>query len=227
MVGHGGNSRYRYYMCGNARRKGRETCPSPVLRKDRLEGFVVDRIRDSILTDDNLEELVRMTNEKLAQTYTGEREKLELLETQIAEADSRLSKLYDALETGEFKGGELAPRIQALFQKKEGMELAKAESEEILRSQAVDIADKRVVMEYVDDLKDLLEKSSIVEQRVFLKSFVDKIEVGDSEVSLYYTIPMPPSSLSDETVGVLPFIHLGWPRGMKGKTFVKAFSLVH
>ena len=209
MVGHGGNSRYRYYMCGNARRKGRETCPSPVLRKDRLEGFVVDRIRDSILTDDNLEELVRLTNEKLTQTYTGESEKLELLEAQIAEADSRLSKLYDALETGEFKGGELAPRIQALFQKKEEMERAKAESEEILRSQAVDLADKRVVLDYVEDLKDLLEKSSIIEQRVFLKSFVDKIEVSDSEVSLYYTIPMPPSSLPDETVGVIPFVHHG------------------
>ncbi|MDP2730429.1 MAG: hypothetical protein Q8O55_08095, partial [Dehalococcoidales bacterium] len=75
------------------------------------------------------------------------------------------------------------------------MELAKAESEEILRSQAVDLADKRVVLEYVKDLKDLLEKSSIIEQRVFLKSFADKIEVSDSAVSLYYTIPMPPSSL--------------------------------
>jgi len=152
---------------------------------------------------------VRLTNEKLAQTYTGESEKLELLETQIAEADSRLSKLYDALETGEFKGGELAPRIQALFQKKEEMELAKAESEEILRSQTVDLADKRVVLEYVEDLKDLLEKSSIIEQRVFLKSFVDKIEVSDSEVCLYYTIPMPPSSLPDETMGVVPFVHHG------------------
>ena len=209
MVGHRGGQRYRYYMCGNARRKGREACPSPILRKDRLEGFVVDRIRDSILTDDNLEELVRMTNEKLAQTYTGEREKLELLEAQITEVNSRLSKLYDALETGEFKGGELAPRIQAIFQKKEEMEQAKAESEEILRSQAVDLADKRVVLEYVEDLKDLLEKSSIIEQRVFLKSFVDKIEVSDSEVSLYYTIPMPPSSLPDETVGVIPFVHHG------------------
>ncbi len=89
------------------------------------------------------------------------------------------------------------------------MELAKAESEEILRSQVVDLADKRVVLEYVDDLKDLLEKSSIIEQRVFLKSFVEKIEVSDSEVCLYYTIPMPPSILPDETVGVVPFVHHG------------------
>jgi site-specific DNA recombinase len=133
MVGHRGGYRYHYYMCGNARRKGREVCPSPILRKDKVEGFVINRIKDCILTEDNLEELVRLTNEELAQTCAEEREKLELLQAQIAEADSRLGRLYDALETGEFNGGELAPRIQALFQKKEELQQAKADAEETLR----------------------------------------------------------------------------------------------
>ena len=71
------------------------------------------------------------------------------------------------------------------------------------------IADIRIVRHYVDDLRDLLEKSSIVEQKDFLKSFVERIEVCDSEVKIYYTIPMPPSSMSEERVGVLPFIQHG------------------
>jgi len=209
MVGHRGGYRYRYYMCGNARRKGREVCPSPILRKDKVEGFVINRIKDCILTEDNLEELVRLTSEELAQTCAEEREKLELLQAQIAEADSRLGRLYDALETGEFNSGELAPRIQALFQRKEELLQAKADAEETLRYQAVDMADRQVVRDYVDDLRGLLERSSIIEQRGFLKSFVDKIEVGDSEVNIYYTIPMSPSSFPEETVGVIPFVHHG------------------
>jgi len=219
MVGHRGGYRYRYYMCGNARRKGREVCPSPILRKDKVEGFVINRIKDCILTDDNLEQLVRLTNEELAQTCAEEREKLELLQAQIAEADSRLGRLYDALETGEFNSGELAPRIQALFQKKEELLQAKADAEEALRYQAMDMADRQVVLDYVDDLRVLLERSSIIEQRGFLKSFVDKIEVSDSEVNMYYTIPMPPSSLAEETVGVIPFVHHGRRRG--GRDFKK------
>jgi site-specific DNA recombinase len=209
MVGHRGGYRYRYYMCGNARRKGREVCPSPILRKDKVEGFVINRIKDCILTEDNLEELVRLTSEELAQTCAEEREKLELLQAQIAEADSRLGRLYDALETGEFNSGELAPRIQALFQRKEELLQAKADAEETLRYQAVDMADRQVVRDYVDDLRGLLERSSIIEQRGLLKSFVDRIEVGDSEVNMYYTIPMSPSSLPEETVGVIPFVHHG------------------
>lgn len=134
MIGHAVKSgKFFYYMCGNARRKGRDLCKTPLLPKDKIERFVIDRIKQYILTEENLEELVRLTNEELAQTCDEERERLELIQAQIADVDSRLGKLYDALETGEFKSGELAPRIKALFAKKEELQQVKAEAEEALR----------------------------------------------------------------------------------------------
>ena len=174
-----------------------------------MEGVIVNRIRDYVLTEENLEELVRMTNEELVQFHSESREKLELLQAQIDEIDNRLGKLYDALETGEFNSGELAPRIRDLYRKKEELQLAKAEAEETLRYEAVNIADPKTVKEYAGDLRDLLTKSSITEQRSFLKSFVERIDVDDFEVKVYYTIPMPPYDVSEETVGVLPFVHHG------------------
>jgi hypothetical protein len=116
-----------------SRNQIRKLCPSPVLRKDKVEEFVTDRVKGYILTEENLEELVRLTNEEPAQTCDEEKERLKLIEAQIAEADSRLSKLYDALETGEFKGRVLAPRIQALFYQKDELQRAKSEAEEGLR----------------------------------------------------------------------------------------------
>ena len=62
---------------------------------------------------------LRLTNEELCQSCSEDRERLMLIQAQIEEMDNRLSKLYDAIETGEFKGGELAPRIKVLSQKKE------------------------------------------------------------------------------------------------------------
>ncbi len=156
---------------------------------------------------------MRLTNEELIQTYGEEKEKLEFIHTQMNEVDSRLSNLYDAIETGEFKGGELAPRIKALSRKKEELLQAKTDAEEILRYKSVDMADTQVVRDYADDLRNLLAKSSITEQRGFLRSFVERIEVEESEAKVYYTIPMPPYSVSEETVGVLSFIHHGWRRG--------------
>jgi len=186
-------------------------CKTPLLPKDRIESFVVDRIKRYILTEENLEDVVRLTNEELAQQCNDEQDKIDILNAEIAEVDSRLGKLYDALETGEFKGGELAPRIKALFEKKEQLQQAKAEAEEALKYQTIELADPAVVQEYVQDLKALLEESSIVQQKVFLKSFVDRIEVDDSEMKVIYTIPMPSDNPLAETVGVLPFVHNGPP----------------
>jgi len=76
-------------------------------------------------------------------------------------------------------------------------------------------------------LETLLEESSIIEQKAFLKSFVEQIEVDDSEVKVIYTIPLPPDNPSTETVRVLPFIHNGSPSWTKGKTFEKTFTLVY
>ena len=209
MVGQGSGHRYHYYMCSNARRKGREVCPSPILPRDKVEGFIIDRIKSYVLTEENLEELVRLTNEELCQSCSENRERLELIQAQIEEMDGRLGKLYDALEIGDFKSMELSPRIKALSQRKEELLRAKADAEEILRYNNVDMADPQVVQEYADDLRSLLTKSSITEQRSFLKSFVERIEVDESEAKVYYTIPMPPYSVSEETVGVLPFVHHG------------------
>ena len=41
------------------------------------ESFVIDRIKQYILTEQNLEELVKLTNEELAQTCDEERDRLD------------------------------------------------------------------------------------------------------------------------------------------------------
>ena len=93
MVGLRSGHRYYYYMCSNARRKGREVCPSPILPKDKVEGFIIDRIKSYVLTEENLEELVRLTNEELCQSCSENRGRLELIQAQIEEMDGRLGKL--------------------------------------------------------------------------------------------------------------------------------------
>lgn len=82
MVGQGTGQGYQYYTCGNAHRKGREICSSPLLPKDKLERFVIDGIRGYILTEENIEEL--------AQTSGENKERLELLQAEIVEVESRL-----------------------------------------------------------------------------------------------------------------------------------------
>ena len=120
-----------------------------------------------------------------------------------------MGRLYDALETGSFQDSELAPRIRELTEKKEELRQARAEVEENLHYETVDLVDDQVVLDYAVDLRNLLAESSIAEQRGFLRSFVEKIEVSDAEVKMYYTIPVPPDSAREEAVGVVPIVHHG------------------
>ena len=51
MIGHAAKSRqFFYYRCGNALRRGPGACPGRWLPKDKIEHFVVDKIKDYILT---------------------------------------------------------------------------------------------------------------------------------------------------------------------------------
>jgi len=208
------SGQFFYYACNSARRKGRGACKTPLLPKHKVETFVVERIKDNILTRENLEALVRLTNEELLETSQEHEDRLDLLKSQITDVEYRLGKLYDALETGAFEAPQLAPRISTLIEKKGDLERLQSVSEEKLRQQALEVAGPEVISDYVNDLKRVLDESSIVEQKAFIRSFVKGVEVGENDLTLLYTIPMLTASQASgltEEVTVLPIIQSGSP----------------
>ena len=133
-----------------------------------------------------------------------------VLDSQIKDVDARLQRLYDALETGQFTTDELAPRITALVAKKAELKGAREEAVQALQGKRFDIEDIQAMRDYVADLRGLLSSASILEQKAFLKSFVKRIDVSNSEVTVNYTLPLPPIESDGETVPVLAFIQNGW-----------------
>ena len=215
MTGQSAKSgQFFYYMCGNVRKRGRGVCGSRLLPKRVIEDFVIDRIKRNILTKENLVDLVRLTNEEIGRAFKQDGERLELIRTQIGDVNSRLERLYDALETGEFTSQNLAPRITALLQKTAELQQAEVDAEEPLQNRIVEFSDPKTVVVYVEDLKSLLRHSSIVEQRTFLKSFVQKIEVAQSDVTIEYMMPLPDDlrrNPSTESLPVLSSVQNGSP----------------
>ena len=48
---------------------------------------------------------------------------------------------------------------------------------------------------YVKDLRAFLEKEELPERRHFIRSFVKEVKVFGGEVTLTYTVPMPPNGI--------------------------------
>ena len=73
----------------------------------------------------------------------------------------------------------------------------------------VELASPEIVKSYVDDLRNLLNNSSLAERRAFIRSFVKEVKVTGDEVLLTYTMPLSPRRVSEEKVGVLSTVQYG------------------
>lgn len=151
-----------------------------------------------------------MPNKELSGSRKKIEQQLSVLDGQIADASKRLETLYDALETGKVELDQLAPRIRQLTERSEKLKRERVNLKLSAQSETVQLG-KSQVREYVGDLRSLLTESSIAEQRSFLKSFVKRIEVGESQLTLDYTLPLMNEKCRKGGREVLPFAQTNSP----------------
>ena len=75
--------KFHYYVCGTLQKKGTGSCSATYTRKDKLEQAVIRKIKDHILTYENLKELVNLTNEELDTAAGDYRERLNIISAEI------------------------------------------------------------------------------------------------------------------------------------------------
>jgi hypothetical protein len=210
LIGHDAkNGQFSYYVCGTLLKKGAGSCPACYINGKVFEGAVVDKIKERILTEENLEELVRQVNEEMDTASVEYRERLDSVISELDDVNQRLARLYDALETSRLELEDLAPRIQELRRRQVQLLNARAELEQKLSDRRVYLADMETVTHYVKDLRNLLDDSPLTERKSFIKSFIKEARVTGAEVSLIYTIPMSPRGITNDELAVLPIVQYG------------------
>lgn len=209
------SGQFSYYICGTLLKQGAGTCQAPYLNSQKFEKLVIDKIKERILTEENLRELVKMVNEEMDAAASETRQRLETVTAEIADVHRRLGRLYDALETGRLTLNDLAPRIQALRHQEDQLQAARLDLEELLAERKIQLADEKVVRSYVEDLREVLTNSPLPEQKAFIRSFIKEVRVTGKEALLTYTIPLPPEGLLQESAAVLDTVHHGGPKRIR------------
>jgi site-specific DNA recombinase len=202
-------------VCGTLLKKGVGSCPTRYLNSKQFEGLVIDKIKEHVLTTENLTRLVHIVNEEMDSLAAEYYQRLDIVLNEIADVDRRLERLYDALEAGKIQLAELAPRIQQLRRRQEQLQATRWEMEQQLCDRHVELADAETVAGYVADLRDLLNESSLAERKTFIRSFVKEVKVTGDEALLTYTIPMLPRGVTEEKLPVLPIVHHGGAGGIR------------
>ncbi len=211
-IGQGAKSgQYGYYVCGTLHRQGAGTCQASYLNAPKVEGFVIDKIKERILTDETITELVTIVAEEI-DAMAGELDgRLGAVEAELGDVESRLGNLYEALETKHLTLEALSPRILALKHRQDQLTAAREEAESQLEQRRVDLPDTKEIKGYVEDLRTCLQEGTMLERKALIRNFVKGIEIVGDEATLTYTIPMPRDGVTSEGASVLDFVQSGPP----------------
>jgi hypothetical protein len=94
-----------------------------------------------------------------------------------------------------------------------------------MKERKLELADTATVTRYVQDLRNVLSDSSLVERKSFIKSFVKEVRVTGDKALLNYTIPLPLRGLTSEEMTVLSNVHYCGAGVTIGRTFTVEFAV--
>ena len=205
------SGQFAYYICGTLFREGAGTCSARYLNAPRVEDFVVEKIRERILTEETIVELVTLVAEEI-DAMAGELSgRLEVIDAELGDVQSRLQRLYEALETSELTLEVLSPRIFSLRHREEQLEAAREDAQRQLEQRRVELPSTEEIKGYVEDFREFLQEGTFPERKALIRNFVEGIEVKGDEAVLTYTIPMPSDGVTSESASVLDFVQSGPP----------------
>jgi site-specific DNA recombinase len=123
----------------------------------------------------------------------------------------KLLRYYIAFEKGTMSDEDTALRIRQLRGEQARLQRTRDEAlAELEETEPKDLSVEEVLC-YVKDLKALLSKGALSEQKAFLRSFIKRIDFEPKWVTLSYTIPMPMAGDKESQNEVLSLEQISGP----------------
>ncbi len=148
--------------------------------------------------NETITELVTLVAEEvdaLAGQLGGE---LKVIEAELEDVQSRLLRLYEALEKSDLTLEALSPRILSLRQREDQLAAAREEAAAQLARRKVELPTTEEINEYVADFRSFMQEGTIPERKALIRNFVQGVEVKGEEDTLTYKIPMPSDGVRRE-----------------------------
>ena len=220
------SGRFVYYVCGTLFREGAGTCSNArYLNAEKVEDFIVEKVRERILTEETITEVVTLVAEEIDALAGEMNGRLTAINAELSDVDSRLENLYQALETRQLPIEALSPRILSLKSRQDQLTAARDEAGGQLEQRRVELPTTKGIREYVADFRALFQEGTFPERKALIRNFVKGIEVDGDEAVLTYTIPMPTDGVTTDSASVLDFVQSGPPSWTKSRTFALRFKL--
>ena len=188
------SGKYTYYICHSLLKRGKGTCETPRLNAKNFEKIIVNEIRENVLTESNIRDLVKLLDEEMDGVARDQRERLQNIEEELEDVKKRLARIWNHIETTDTEMADASDRIREHRERKEKLEVAAEEARALLkeRRQFLDSAD--TIAAFAAEMSEFLKTSELTETKAFVGSFVKEVVVKPGRAAIVYSIPTPEDS---------------------------------
>ncbi len=188
------SGKYTYYVCQSILKQGSGSCDTPRLAAKSFEDIIISNIRDHILTESNIRDLVKLLDEEMDGVAREQRQNLETIEAELEEVKRKLDRIWHFVESTDLDMADASERILAHRHRREQLEAAAEEARAVLaqRRELLDSAD--TIAAFAQDMSAFLKTSELTETKAFVRSFVREVLVRPGGATIIYTIPTPEDS---------------------------------
>ncbi len=137
---------------------------------------------------------MKLVDEEMDGVAREERERLETIEAEQAEARRKMDRLWHVVESSDVEVNDILPRLRVHQEREEQLEQTAAEARAVLaeRRELLDSAD--MVAKFAKEMSEFLMTSEVTETKAFIRSFVKQIVIRPGRAVIRYTIPTPQDS---------------------------------
>lgn len=177
--------RYRYYTCATCAQKGKSACKGRSIPMDKLDTLVTKNLADSLLTPTRVQKLLEGLIDRQAQRNTEHTSRLTALKAKLTDAETRLKRLYDAIENGIADPNDetLKERLTSLRTNRDIAKTAFERAANELSPQT------RITAEKIDSFINIMRTNAlegpIPFRRAWLRALIDNVEVDDTEIRIH------------------------------------------
>ena len=220
------SGRYTYYICHSLLKRGKGTCETPRLNAKSFEKLIVSEIRENVLTESNIRDLVKLLDEEMDGVAREQRERLETIEEELEDVKKRLGRIWQVIEITDIEMADAADRIREHRERQEQLEGAAQEARAMLAERRVMLESADTIAAFAAEMSEFLKTSELTETKAFVRSFVKEVQVKPGKATILYHIPTPedsPIGGADAAEialngGVMNSVHSGGPDLTVGST---------
>ena len=169
----------------------RAACVTPRLQAKRFEETILGQLRDHILTESNIRDLVGVLDEEMDGVAREQRQNLETIEAELEDVRRRLSRVWQVVENTDLEMADASERIKEHRDRQQRLEIHADEARAMLAERRVLLDSAETVAAFAEEMSEFLRTSEITETRAFVRSFAKGDPGAAGQATIHYTTPTP------------------------------------